>query len=223
MDKTRRSLILGASTLPLVGLTACGGGNGETSASADLGGQAHAQATSSTSSSTLKVVAVNALSLYDSLFYSYNGGQYIVPTPNKMHACKNGNTMWVCISETIAPSQSVSQTYQRNLQLQVNNFSLTQGKTFTPGADLVFGNLVVNADDGTHADWEVGGSGSITSSAIVSSTSNDVTTGQFVLTFNNLLVNITPSSKLQSNAARYAMLLTGYTTIPFRVEDAAWL
>lgn len=221
MDKTRRSLILGASTLPLVGLTACGGGNGEPGTSTGPGGQAQAQAVSSTSSSTLKVVAANIL--YDSLFYSYNGGQYIVPTPNKMHACLNGNTMWVCISETIAPSQSVSQTYQRNLQLQVNNFSLSQGKTFTPGADLVLGNLVVNADDGTHADWEVGSSGSITSSAMVSSTSNGITTGQFVLTFNNLLVNITSSSKLQSNAARYAMLLTGYTTIPFRVEDAAWL
>lgn len=216
MDKTRRSLILGASSLPLIGLSACGGGGSETDSAAATGGRAQAQATGSTGSSDFRVAVYNTVSV-DSVFYDAKGGRYIFPPAGKRQACLNGSTLWVCITESIAG-------YQRNVQLQINNFSLSTNKTFQAGTDIVLGNLTVNGDDGTHYDWDVQTAGTVASSSITSSTTNGITSGSVVLTFTNLLVSATPASKLQNNSASTTkMQLQGQVTVPFQVETAAWL
>lgn len=217
MDKTRRSLILGASTLPLVGLSACGGGGGnETGSATAAGGQVQPQATGSTGSTNFRVAIYNP-GFVDPVFYDPKGGRYIFPTTGKNHACLNGSTMWVCITESISG-------YHRNVQLQLNGFSLSTNRTFQAGTDIVLGNLTVNGDDGTHYDWEVQTTGSVASSSISSSTTNGITSGSFTLTFTNLLISKTPASKLQNNSVQTAnMQLQGQVTVPFQVETAAWM
>lgn len=218
MDKTRRSLILGASTLPLIGLSACGGGGGnETDSAIATGGRAQPQATGSTGTTDFRVAIYN-LGFVDPVFYDAKGGRYIYPTTGKRHACLNGSTMWVCITESIAG-------YQRNVQLQLNGFSLSTNKTFQAGTDIVLGNLTVNGDDGTHYDWEVQTTGSVASSSISSSTdANGIISGSVLLTFTNLLISKTPVSKLQNNSVQTAnMQLQGNVTVPFQVETAAWM
>lgn len=217
MDKTRRSLILGASTLPLVGLSACGGGGNETGSTTTTGGQVQPQATGSTGTTDFRVAIYNTLTV-DPVFYDAKGGRFIYPTTGKRHACLNGSTMWVCITESIAG-------YHRNVQLQLNGFSLSTNKTFQAGTDIVLGNLTVNGDDGTHYDWEVQNSGSVASSSISSSTdANGIISGSFILAFTNLLISSTPSSKLQNDSGTITkMLLQGQVTVPFQVETAAWM
>lgn len=220
MDETRRSLILGVSALPLVGLSACGGGNDE-SQTASSNGRAQAQGYVSSGNTTLTVAPLQTNGDVDLLFADgtnstpNNGGRFITPDTSKVMACLNGTMMFVCISENVAG-------YSRTVYLQLQNFNTNTGigTIYAVGNKLAFGNLFVNGDSGTHGDWGVQPVGDITVSVISNPTST--ANGVMTLTFNKLKVDVVTDDKkilAGTNKAKLPMLLQGAITLQFTQEN----
>jgi hypothetical protein len=232
MDKVRRSIVIGTSALTLLPLAGCGGGDGndagaDTSSTSRASGLAQAQSVPVSQALFSPYPAAN--STIDNIFTSDCGGPAITPNAG-IQAVLNDTTMWVSLQNTVTDIYGTKWT--RLIHLKLNNVSLnTATATFTAGSNLELGQVVVNSNDldnrSFHLDYEMRALGNVTVSTIAQSTdtATGITTGSFLLTFNNLVFYPTDATKLKSNSntyARFPFQIVQAASVPFMVETVNW-
>lgn len=211
MNELRRKIVLAVPLAPLVGLSACGGGD-EAAADRSPGTQPdslQAQALGTVNGLGLTTSAGTSRKL-DSVFTAYTDLKVILPdsTPTTQ-SCLNGITLHVALTEEI-------RGYRRSVLLKLGNPALNKSYALStlPDDDAL---LVINGGpSNTHHEYRLK-SGSIMLAAY------DARTNQVTLSFSNVQGQPTPVAVAPGNAAAQPVILNGRLASVFRPETAAWM
>lgn len=212
MNEIRRKIVTAVPLVPLVGLSACGGGGevaGETS-QANAGGRAQAMAAGTVNGLGLKVTQPSIWYKLDSVFTAYSDLKVIVPDATPVcQACLNGTTLYVTLTEEI-------RGYRRSVILKLAAPALNTSYTVSA---LAAGDAMVVVNDGTsgsHYEY-------ILNSGTIKLTGYDTSTNKATMSFTNVQGSPTLTTIAPGNAATRALRLDGVLATAFRQETAAWM
>ncbi|MDE2402893.1 MAG: hypothetical protein KGL90_14640 [Burkholderiales bacterium] len=133
MDQKRRTLLIGASALPLgLGLSACGGGSADTASSND----SRAVAASVRPSSGGYIEVLNPNGTVNTEWKSYTLSapftaealRYMVPTANRTTAVRNNGVTYVELNDVVVVSGT---TYSRSLWLRLETPTTSGGTSYS--------------------------------------------------------------------------------------------
>lgn len=213
MNEIRRKIVVAAPLVPLVGLTACGGGTGS---GADDGvavaseGRAQAQASATVNGLGLKVTQPSLLYKLDSIFTAYTDLKYIVPdTTPVCQGCLNGSTLYVTLTEEI-------RGYRRSVILKLSAPVLN--KSYTVSALAAGDAMVVVNDNASGSHYEY-----ILNTGTIKITAYDTTNNKATMSFTNVQGSPTSTAIAPGNSATRALRLDGSLMSTFRQETAAWM
>src|SRR3990167_1753019 len=221
MDKVRRSMVISAPLVPLVGLTACGGGGdcSEVATAPQAGGRAQAQAVTASNNTGLKVSGT-LLYYADSIFRVNNAYITMVPDAALIHGCINNNvlqlTMWMGSG---APEHQHQRAVTMKLPAPALNNVYDVAQMPTGEAALVVTVMQFNSTTGkgssAHYDYRLK-SGKV---QVVAMAGTDIT-----LKFTTVKGTPTLTSIVPNNVATRDMQLDGLITVRLAPpQSVAWL